>query len=272
MSALSISSAWDETKALLARDGRLFASVALALIVLPAAVMGVVDPRVSQGDAAPGWFNLLIFIVSLISLAGQLALIRLAFGPSVTVGRAIGHGFRRLPIYFLALLLLSLGIIALMLPFVFAAVAMGMNIEGGAEAAAAIAGPVVFLVIVLAIAILVLMTRFMVAMSVASTERAGPLTILKRSWTLTKGHWGKLFGFLIVFSIAAIVVLLAVGVVLGSLTALLFDARGPLTFGALIESLLGAIVTGALSVLFTLMLARVYVQLSGRDTVETAAA
>lgn len=271
MGALSISSAWEETKALLARDGRLFASVALALIVLPAAVMGVVDPRVSQGDAAPGWFNLLIFVVSLISLAGQLALIRLAFGPSVTVGGAIGHGLRRLPVYFLSLLVLTLGIVVLMIPFVFAAVAMGLSIEGGAEAAA-VTGPIVFLVIVIAIAILLLMTRFMVAMPVASAERAGPLTILKRSWELTKGHWGKLFGFLIVFSIAALVTLLAVGVVLGSITALLFDARGPLTLGALVESLLSAIVTGALSVLFTLMLARVYVQLSGRDTVEKAAA
>ena len=269
MSALSISSAWEETKALLARDGRLFASVALALIVLPAAVMGVVDPRVAQGDSAPGWFNLLIFVVSLISLAGQLALIRLAFGPSVTVGGAISHGFRRLPIYFLSLLLLALGIVLLMIPFVFVAVGMGMNIEGGAEAAA-VSGPIVSLVIVIAIAILVLMTRFMVAMPVASTERAGPLTILKRSWALTKGHWGKLFGFLIVFSIAALVVLLAVSVVLGSLTALLFDVRGPLTLGSLVESLLSAIVTGALSVIFTLMLARVYVQLSGRDTVDKA--
>jgi len=270
MTALSISNAWEETKALLARDGRLFASVALALIVLPAAVMGVVDPRVEQGDAAPGWFNILIFVVSMISLAGQLALIRLAFGPSVTVGGAIGHGFRRLPTYFLALLLLTIGIVVLLLPFVFVAVGLGMNVEGGAEAAA-LTGPIVFLAIIFAMAILVLMTRFMVAMPVASTERVGPLDILKRSWALTQGHWGRLFGFLIVFSIAAILVLLSVGVVLGSLTALLFDARGPLTLGALVESLLSAIVTGALSVLFTLMLARVYVQLSGRDTVETAA-
>ena len=271
MSALSISSAWDETKALLARDGRLFASVALALIVLPAAVMGVVDPRVAQGDSAPVWFNLLIFVVSLISLAGQLALIRLALGPSITVGGAIAHGFRRLPIYFLALVLLTFGIVIVLLPFIFAAAGLGMNVEGGAEAAA-VTGPIVFLVIVIAIAILVFMTRFMVAMPVASTERAGPLTILKRSWALTTGHWAKLFGFLIVFSIAAVVVLLAVNVVLGSLTALLFDARGPMTLGALVESLLSAIVTGALSVLFTLMLARVYVQLSGRDTVEKAVA
>ncbi len=271
MSALSISTAWEETKALLGRDGRLFASVALALIVLPAAVMGVADPRVNAGDTAPGWFNLLIFVVSLISLAGQLALIRLAFGPSVTVAGAISHGFRRLPTYFLAIFLLTLAVVVVLLPFIFLAVGMGMNIEGGAEAAA-VTGPVVFLVIVLAVAILFLMTRFMVAMPVASTERAGPLAILKRSWALTSGHWGKLFGFVVVFSIAALITLAAIGVVLGSLTALLFDARGPMTFGALIESLLSAIVTGALSVIFTLMLARIYVQLSGRDTIEKAAA
>jgi hypothetical protein len=270
MGTLSISSAWEETKALLARDGRLFGAVALALIVLPAAVMGVVDPRVDPTESAPGWFNLLIFVVSLISLAGQLALIRLAFGPSVTVGGAISHGLRRLPTYFLALLLLTLAIIALLLPFLFAAVGLGMNLEGGAEAAA-VSGPIVLLAVVFAIVILVLMTRFMVAMPVASTERVGPLTILKRSWELTRGHWGKLFGFLIVFSIAALIALMAVGVVLGSLTALLFDARGPMTFGALVESLLGAIVTGALSVIFTLMLARIYVQLSGRDTVDLGA-
>jgi hypothetical protein len=40
MANLSISAAWDETKAILAHDGKLFASVALALIALPALVTG----------------------------------------------------------------------------------------------------------------------------------------------------------------------------------------------------------------------------------------
>ena len=266
MSAFSISGAWEETKVLIERDGRLFASVALALIILPAAVMGVVDPRVEQGQQAPAWFNLLILVVSLISLAGQMALIRLALGPSVTVGGAISHGFRRLPIYFLALLVLVVGVIVLMLPFVFAAIGMGMNIEAGATGA--LTGPILLLLLLFMVAVLVLMTRFTMAMPVASTESAGPLSILTRSWHLTKGHWAKLFGFLIVFSIGALIVLLAVSVVLGSLTALLFDSRGPMTLAALIEGLIGAFVTGLFSVLFTLMLARIYVQLSGRDTVE----
>lgn len=270
MSALSISGAWDETKALLARDGRLFASVALALIVLPSVVLGVIDPRVEQGDAAPGWFNLLIFIIFLISLAGQLALIRLALGPSVTVGGAIGHGFRRLPLYLVSLIILFFGVVLLTIPFAFAAVAMGLNVEANTPAAA-LTGPVLWLILLYLIAILVLMTRFTIAMPVASVEAVGPLAMLTRSWQLTSGHWLKLLGFLVVLSIAGLIVILSVAAVVGSLTALLFDSRGPMTLAALIEALISAIVTGMFSVLFTLMLTRIYVQLSGRDTLEQAA-
>jgi hypothetical protein len=38
MSKLSLSHAWEETKAILARDGNLLGTVALALVVLPQAV------------------------------------------------------------------------------------------------------------------------------------------------------------------------------------------------------------------------------------------
>lgn len=268
MSAISISSAWDDTKALLARDGRLFASVALALIVLPAVVMGVVDPRVKPGDPAPAWFSILIVVISLISLAGQLALIRLALGPSVTVAGAISHGFGRILRYILALILLMLATVAITIPFAFAAVAMGMSIEPGAEAP--VTGPFLILIMVYLIAILALGTRFLMAMPVASIEEEGPLGILKRSWVLTSGHWVKLFGFLIIFLIGAAVVLLSVQMVVGSLTALMFGARGPMSLAALVESLVQAVATGIFSVLFTLMLARIYVQASGRTTIEKA--
>lgn len=269
MSAISISSAWDDTKALLARDGRLFASVALALIVLPAVVMGVVDPRVNAGDAAPAWFNVLIVIISLISLAGQLALIRLALGPSVTVAGAISHGFGRVVRYVLALILLFLATVGLTLPFAFAAAAMGMSIEPGTEPL--VTGPILILILVYLLALLALATRFLMAMPVASIEEDGPLGLLKRSWALTAGHWVKLFAFLIIFLIGAAVVLLSVQMVIGSLTALMFGARGPMSLAALIESLVQAVATGIFSVLFTLMLARIYIQLSGRTTIEKGA-
>src|SRR5947209_20548274 len=106
MRALSISAAWDETKAILARDGRLLASVALALIALPSAISGLVNPSGMADTTTPAWVTAIAILAALVGLAGQLALIRLALGPSVTVGGAIGHGIRRLPVHFVAVLLL----------------------------------------------------------------------------------------------------------------------------------------------------------------------
>src|SRR6185503_2463631 len=46
MRELSISRAWEEAKDIVAREGRLLAAVALALIVLPQVLMNVVGPPI----------------------------------------------------------------------------------------------------------------------------------------------------------------------------------------------------------------------------------
>ena len=51
MTKLSLSRAWEDTTSVLAQDGRLFLSVALALFVLPGLVLDVTMP-----EAAPGQF------------------------------------------------------------------------------------------------------------------------------------------------------------------------------------------------------------------------
>ena len=52
MRALSISQAWDETRLILARDGKLIAAVALALFVLPGIVLDVAVPEMPTGKCA----------------------------------------------------------------------------------------------------------------------------------------------------------------------------------------------------------------------------
>ncbi len=269
MTKFSISAAWDETKALLARDGRLFASVALALIVLPSVVAGAIDPRAAGEVDAPRWFNVVVLVISLISMAGQLAIIRLALAPSITVAGAMGHGFRRLPLYVVALIILGLGAMLLSIPFAIAAIAMGLDIEQDASAMA-ITGPLVLLVLLLVLFFLFVAVRFMMSMPVASAERAGPIGMLKRSWELTSGHWLKLFGFLLVALLTAVLILGAVSMVVGSLILILFGSAEPMSVAALVGALIEGVLTGIFSVLFTLMLTRIYVQLSGRDRVEDA--
>ena len=104
MRSLSISRAWEETRGLLVQDGRLYVSVALALIALPSVINMLISPSGVNTATDPFWKVALAFVTSLIALAGQLALIRLAVGPSTTVGAAITHGLRRTPFSAIAVL------------------------------------------------------------------------------------------------------------------------------------------------------------------------
>src|SRR5690242_13722861 len=102
MNGLSISRAWDEAKAILAREGHLLAAVALALIVFPQLVLAVVG--VPVGAQATPVSQLVYIGAVLLGFVAQIALNRLAIGPSVRVADAISQGFVRLLPVFVVLL------------------------------------------------------------------------------------------------------------------------------------------------------------------------
>jgi hypothetical protein len=260
MRGLSISAAWEETKAILARDGRLLTTVALALVALPSAVNSFLARGAIDGNAAQ-WLDLVALLASVIALAGQLALIRLALGPSITVGGAIVHGFRRLPIYFLAVMVLLLALFIVAIPLGLLLVALGVPISAKQVPAS---GPVVLVTLIFAGIAIFLGVRFLLSSSVASAEEVGPIAILKRSWELTAGHFWRLFGFLLAVVVAAVVLLIAVGSALGVAISLSLGSIQPLSTGALILALIQALVSAAVTTLFAVMLARIYVQLAGR--------
>jgi len=261
MRQLSISAAWEEAKAILQRDGGLLLTVALALVALPSLVSGLVNPQGMSASSSP-WLDLITFIASVVALAGQLALIRLAIGPSVTVGGAIGHGLRRMPIYFVAVLMLVVGAFVLAIPCVFVLGALGVPLN---VRPIPVSGPVV-LVSLLLVAVLVFFgVRLLMSSAVASAEDVGPVGILTRSWKLTAGHWWPLFGFLLIFVVSALVLLLAVGAAVGSIVALLLGAPQPMSTAALLIGLVQALVSAGITTLFAVMLARIYLQLSGSE-------
>jgi hypothetical protein len=260
MAKLSVSRAWDEAKTILARDGRLFVAVALALFVLPGLVLDLTMPESPPGELPkPGPWIAVAFVAILVALVGQLAVIRLAMGPHVSVGEAIAHGARRLLPYLAAVLIWTLPLILL-----------------GAFLAASIAvdplkpNPGVALALLLLIAVgLFFVVRFMLSSAVASAEPQGPLGILRRSWSLTQGNCWRLFGFLLMFAIGAIVLLAAVESVLGLIAKLLLGDTGPLSVGGLVVSIVAQLLSALISVTFFVMLARLYHQAAGRDHAET---
>jgi len=266
MAALSISKAWEESKAILAHDGRLIAAVALALMALPTAILDTVVPggplrAIMTGiEDRPSLF-LLIFVVLVILLIGQLAVTRLAIGPSVSVGGAISHAIKRLPYYIAAALFVGA---VTMLALVIAALIVSVTVGASVSQEELAKSPIVA---VTAIAIsclyIFLLVRIMcLAAAVTSTEEVGPGGVIRRSWRLSSGHFWRLFGFFLAFMVTSTIVLFAIGSVAGLLVQATLGKPEALSASAAVLALIEALVGSATTTLLAVMLARIYAQLA----------
>ena len=251
MAKLSLSKAWDETREVIARDGKLIAAVALAMFFLPGVLLGVMEPAANpfpttMKDA------LIAIVVAVIALVGQLAIIRMALGARMTVGEALGHGARRVPAYLVAGLIWA-G------PLIIDGYLIGAEVWQAPQTAT---GGQLIAALAIVLALFIIGIRMMMTSSVASAENAGPLEIVKRSWRLTSGHWWKLFALICIFLVLMLIVMMAVGAVVGILSALLFDPIEPMTVGALFVAACTQLVSAVLTTILLVMLARIYAQLS----------
>lgn len=259
MARLSISKAWEESRATIAGNASLLTTVVLALFVLPGVVSDLVTPDAPPGQIPPlGTWTIVAVIALLIGLVGQLALIRLAIGSRLTVGEAIGHGARRAPAYFAATIMW-------LLPFLLVgAVLLGMiarepeDISPGAALG----------LFVLACVMLFFAIRMLMTSPVASAESQGPIGIIRRSWQLTSGNWLRLFAFFVLLVIAVVVAVTAVASIAGVIAELLFGGVEQYSVGALFVALVTQIVSAAVTVVLMVMLARIYVQLAGEGAAE----
>lgn len=256
MRRLSVSQAWDETKAVFRRDGNLIAIVALALLVLPGTLGDLVQPQTTPGQvAAPGWWTLVSFVTLLIGIVGQLAIVRVALGERQTIGEAIGHGFRRAPAFLAATLLWLLPFLLLFAPF-------ALQVQANPQAPPSTA---VLMVLLLTLVFIFFAVRLILATPVAGAERLGPVGILKRSWALTAGVFWRLLGALLMFFLGLFIVVAAVSLITGIVTRLLFGVIEPMSVGALLVALVTQIAAAALTTLLMVLLTRIYLQRAGGE-------
>jgi len=125
-------------------------------------------------------------------------------------------------------------------------------------------GPVVAATLLFLALLIFFGVRLLLSSPVASLEDAGPIAIIRRSWSLTSRHWLPLLGFLLVFVVGAVLLLTAVGAAVGSVVVILLGPIQPLSAGALIIALVQSLVNAAITTLFAVMLARIYLQLTDR--------
>jgi hypothetical protein len=252
---LSLSRAWDETKSVLSRDGKLIGAVGLALVVFPQALAGLFSPQEGQ-EMASGTMWVLTFSI-IVAILAQTALNRLAIGPSTTVGDAIRRAFRRTPALLAAFILLGLVlVVVLIILFTILAAAGVMSVPTPGQPPSP--GLVGLLLVIAGMGYAV----FQLMIPVAAVEDGGPLRIARRSWTLSRGNYLRLLLFVVALLISTMIVWMAGQFVFGSLVSLLLGAPTPFSLSALVLALLISLIQAGFTIIFAVMLARIYVQLS----------
>ena len=257
MSSLSISTAWEETRAILARDGQLYAAVALALIVLPEVIFAVVGAP--TGPEASVLASVTYLAAILLGFVANLALNRLAIGPSVTVGGAIARGFARVASVVVVLFALSIALMVVAVLLLIALSALRLIVI---PAAGQTPPPLLILTLIILVALGFAVVQL--AFPVAAVETGNPLRIISRSWELAKGHYGRLLGFIGLIIGCFIVVVIATQLGVGSAVTLLLGPAKPGSLSALILGLAIGLIQAPFTVITATMIARIYTQLVGR--------
>lgn len=224
MPGLSLNQLWQATLEGIRRDfWTLFAVAApfVLLVQVGLALFGPVPPQKLE-QYTPSVMLWLFILPSFIGTIGQLAVIDLVARPDRLPRRALGAALAVGPAYLLGTLIGSigagLGLVALILPGLY------------------------------------ILARLYVAAPVAMLEGLGPIPMLKRSWALTEGQGGTILLFMLVTTLAYLLLSLAaaaVGGAIGSVLTLLRQPEVAHFVAALVPSCVGnavAVVAGSAAV------------------------
>lgn len=261
MSSLSIGKAWDEAKASLRANRKLLVPVALGLVLLPAVVVSMVEPRVSPGEAPPpGAWMLIGLAMVIVMLIGELAIVLMVNGWRGSVGEAIGKAARRTPTFILAALILLVPAI-LLFSILLGLAGAGTSATGQIDWTNF--NPIGWLLIFACLlALIYLSIRLLPLIAVVACEEIGAIAALKRSFTLTSGHFWRLLGFLMLLMLAFLIVAWAVGMIVGGLVTIALGQPESWSLALLLIALAGGLVQAGFVLVYTAMMARIYAQLS----------
>jgi hypothetical protein len=260
MSSLSIGKAWDEAKSALLANRKLIVPVALGLILLPAVVVSMVEPRVAPGEQPPaGSWMFVAGAMVIVMIVGQLAIVLLVNGWRGSVGEAIGKAFRRAPAFVLAALAYLLPVV-LLFSILLGFAGIGANAEGQIDWNGV--GSTGWLIALLFLLVFLFVSvRLLPLLAVIATEKVGAFGALKRSYAMTSGHFWRLFSFLVMLMIAFLILAMTVGAVFGSLVQLTVGEPEPWSLSLLLIALAGGLVQAGFVMVYAGMLARIYSQL-----------
>ncbi len=210
-------------------------------------LMEAMQAQMAEQLANYWWVTLIITFAQWFGLLALMALLTDRGRP--TVGDAMGVGGRGLIPYLIAQILLVLGI----------SIGLGVPLGILAAVGGGILGAVLIL-IAIPLMIYVFVKFTLVPAVIAIEQEMNPIAAIKRSWKLTKGNSLRLFFFLFLLTLAAMVISILVVLVFD----VIFAAMGATVQqigGGFIESLVSA----SVAVVLLGAIAAVHRQLAGPD-------
>lgn len=257
MTKVSVSKAWEETTAFVSREARLLVPLALALIFLPSVLGNLAAPNGRADMSASPVAAALFFLEIVVGVVGQIAIARLALGYREPLRDVLRHAFVRLPA-----LLGSALIVIVPLSLAFAvAVGMAQVIQAqGSTANPLLALILLAAVVVLTVALFIVVAKCLLNTAISAVERGGPIQILKRGFSLSRGQSLRLFGTALAFAVGGGIAILAVTSIVGLGVTLALGKPEAWTVAALIIAIVSGLGQAVLSTLFTICFARLYAQ------------
>ena len=260
---LSVGMAWEEASAFLAREARLVAPVALALFAFPSVLLNWAYPAGETGSAGGGaMLGLLAILIAV--MIGQMTIVLLSIGWRGSIGEAMGKVAKRVP----ALLGAALIVFAPLL-VIFSVLLAAMLVAGGIKDPATLTPEsmmqipnVGWVILALVLLIIFIGVRLFPMSAVAANEQVGPIGLLKRSWAITSGHFGRLVALVLLLMVAVLALNAAVAAVIGSIAALVLGEARPFNLSALVIALAAGLVSALVSSVSAAIIGRVYAQLS----------
>lgn len=264
---------WDATTEFLGeRAGAVFA-VTAGLIFAPAMVSGVAERLVTPGTPSGIALQLVGALLSLLGIAGGLAVTALAIRP-MSARAAAGIGVRRLFPFVGVSIVLLLALLVGSVPLFVILGASGADftqmMAGGRSipdmstgAAAGILGYALIYLLVLLWAA----ARLAVLGPVIVAERHG-FGAIGRAWSLTRGHALKIIGVYIVYGIVALVLMGGIGFAAGAIGALAGAGQTGFSIAGVIVVAVLAVISAAISVVQSAFTGKLYTALAPATDLE----
>lgn len=255
-----MSAIWDETAAMMRREGHLMVPVALATVGIGGMISGITQPETAAEGL--GAIGLLGFIIGIITqIVGNLAIIGLALTPGMSVAESLRLALNRFPkmlaiggLFLIALLIMMIPVAAI-IKFNGTPISAGMTVQN--------LSPIALLLILFIGAVMLFFTARLMTLSAMIVDRNPPLfDAIKSSFAATRGIAGKIIGVALLYFIVTIVITGAVGAIAGILFGMIGKVVGAPLLGKGLTVLVTGLVAALLSIVSSVFAAMLYRKLS----------